>query len=125
MAGDPSELTYFISEKAGFVVIVLRGKLIAATAPTLEGCVSDVLQREGRFFVISLFEVVEVAAALVPAFVRFQKTLRDKGGVLRVCLPDTDVRELFLDKGAVRQNETESDLAGALLALQNEAKQSL
>ncbi|MBI3554888.1 MAG: STAS domain-containing protein [Deltaproteobacteria bacterium] len=122
MTDGSGELQYVISEKAQFVVISFSGTMFKASVASLDECQTEVLKHPGNLFVLNLRDVTRIDNHAIPQFIKLQKALRDKPGILRVCNIQDEVGKFAFEKGAIRESELAEDLMHALSQLQSESQ---
>lgn len=109
-------LSYFISEKPPFGVVIFIGEMTKATLEVLDDCQKDLSKRADTFYVIVFRDVSTVDLNAIGPLVRIQKFLRDKGA-LRICSLKPDIKKFLFEKAAVRDSEYVNNLAEALESL--------
>jgi anti-anti-sigma regulatory factor len=93
--GKEKGLSYFISEKPPFAVVIFIGEMTKATLEVLDECQKDLSSRADTQYVVVFRDVTSVDLNALGPLTRFQKLLRDKGAV-RVCSLRPEIKKLGL-----------------------------
>ena len=112
-------LSYFLSEKPPFTVVIFIGKMTKETLEVLEDCQKDLSERANKLYVIAFRDVLTVDLSALGPLTRIQKLLRDKGA-LRVCSLRPDLKKFLVEKAAIRASEYADNLPEALESLKFE-----
>lgn len=110
------ELSYFISEKPPFAVVIFIGSITKATLGVLEACQKELSNKVGTLYVIAFRDVTAVDSNAIAPLARLQKMLRDKGA-LRICSIKPEVKKFLVEKAAIRDGEYANNLTEALESL--------
>jgi anti-anti-sigma regulatory factor len=111
-------LTTFISEKAPVIVVTMAGYLTSKSIAGLNECWTGIEASQAKFVIIQLRDIApEIDAPMIVAFARFQKQIRTKPAVLRICSIHPDLRRVLDAKGVLRNEEVAGNLVEALKSL--------
>ena len=111
-----AQLSYSISEKPPFAVVIFVGELTKATISVLDDCQKDLSERAGTLFVLVMRDVMTVDLKAFGALTQFQKLLRDKGE-LRICSVKSEIRKFLIEMAVIRDTECFDNLAESLESL--------
>jgi anti-anti-sigma regulatory factor len=116
---DPSQearsLTYQITQKNSVLVVALSGALVRENVEALERLHADLGERTFSWVVLHFKAVPDKAdRTVLPALARIQKTIRDKGGQVRLSSLHPNLRMLLQERGVLRHGEYVDDLAETL-----------
>ena len=115
---EEGNLTYFLAEKNGVLVVSFIGPLVRSNAHILDRCLKDVLARQVDWVIVSLRDVPgTVDRAVFPTFARFQKAVRDKKARLILASLHPVLHKALNDQAIVRPEESANNLADALSRL--------
>ena len=80
---------------AGQVVILVSGRMDAENAPHFEQACRACIAEGATGLVVDLGDLAYVSSMGLRSFISVAKTLRDKGGVLRICRLRGLVKQVF------------------------------
>jgi anti-anti-sigma regulatory factor len=112
-----SELTYFIAEKHGILVVSLVGAISKASEEVLKKCVDEIEKSQARSVVLNFLGVDRVEKPGIPEFTRLQLLVRRKPAELRVCFLRPTVAAFLNDAGVLRPTEVSQGLKEAIVSL--------
>jgi anti-anti-sigma regulatory factor len=118
MSLDLNGLEYFLSEKTPFLVVSFVGVMSKSESDVIEQCQVEIEKRGGKLVAISLHDVKKIDAIAYPPLVKLQKSIRDRGGFVRVCFVRPELRRVLAERAVIRDHEISPNLLEALEALQ-------
>lgn len=111
------ELQYTLAQKGALTIASFNGSIIRKNLEVLEKCKQELLKQQSKFIILSFQNVDDLDLFSVPALAQFQKAMRDKPAVLRICLIRHDFRELLEGRGAMKKSEIANELTDAIRSL--------
>jgi anti-anti-sigma factor len=111
-------LSYQITQRNSVVLVILAGTITRENVEALEKLQCDIAEREFAWVVLHFKDVPERADQIaLPLLARIQKSIRDKGGQVRLASLRPQLRQLMQDRGLIRHDECVDDLAQTLRVL--------
>lgn len=110
----PKPIDYMVSIKLPYLVVSFLGAMTRHSGPVFEKCFDEIVASNAQFVVLSFQDVPAIERPSIPAFVKFQKSLRDHKLELRLCRIRPELRALLTDVAAVRGDELKNNLQEAL-----------
>ena len=117
----PKGLTYAITEKPPFGMVVFTGMINKETLPVLEDCEKDVLHRKDELWVLVFSGITAIDMSAAGPLTRLQKVLREKGA-LRLCALRPELKKYLINKTALREAEYVETPAEAFESLKSALK---
>lgn len=114
---EDKEMQFFVSRKGPFVVVAFVGHFEMSEEEDLNRCLKEILAEAPQFVILSMRDVNAMKRTIVPAFIRFQKQIRDQNCQLRIAALSPDIKRTMISLGAVRHDELENNLQNAILSL--------
>lgn len=115
----PAKLEYFISIGDSVLAISLIGQLSRATLYTFRACQAEVFQnKQARFVVLSFGAQVKIEVTAIPDLIVFQRQLRDRQRIFRICNLSDEQENLLQQHNAIDPTEVSIDLMDAMRKIQ-------
>ena len=112
------DFDYVVSEKNGYIVVSLAGRLDESVLPKLSALHQQLENNEvSKRLVLNMQELAEFSKDVVRAFALLQKSVRDKKIEMRVCSLQPSVKDVLEKAGVLREREVMDNLQTALLSL--------
>jgi anti-anti-sigma regulatory factor len=110
--------SYQITQKNSVIIVVLTGAITRDNLAVLERLQTEIAEREFSWVVLHFNDAEHKTDQIaLPHLARIQKSVRDKGGQVRVSSLRPQLRQLLLERGLLRAEEYVEDLAQTLKQL--------
>lgn len=118
------KFNYLLSKNGPITLLAFSGALTLESCADFDHCINQVFSDSAtRFIVIDMSHVLNITMDLIPAFVQFQKTARNKNQEIRLCGIGPDLKEKLLKLGVIRHRELSGTMKEGLSLVVSIAKQ--